>query len=120
MNCMKCGREMNTEQTFCPLCLEGMEAYPVRPGTVIQLPKRQESSVIRKVMPRRKPLTPEERIRRMRKRIQRLQLLLLACFLAIALLAYPYVKDLLDIHKALPGQEYTTITTEPTVETQSP
>ena len=117
MKCMKCGREMNTEQTFCPLCLEGMEAYPVRPGTVIQLPRRQEPSSIRKVIPRRKPLTPEERIRRMRKRILRLQLLLLVCILAIVLLAYPYAKSLMNIHKALPGQEYTSITsTEATVE----
>ena len=120
MNCMKCGREVKNEQSFCPLCLEGMEAYPVRPGTVVQLPKRQEPSPLRKVMSRRKPLTPEQRIQRMRKRILRLQLLLLACFIAIGLLVYPYVMDLLDIHRILPGQEYTTITSTEAVETQSP
>ena len=37
MKCLKCGRE--TDQTFCDQCREEMDRCPVRPGTIIQLPK---------------------------------------------------------------------------------
>ena len=39
MKCLKCGRE--TDQTFCDQCREEMDRCPVRPGTIIQLPKER-------------------------------------------------------------------------------
>ena len=33
MNCMKCGREIPEQQTFCDVCLEVMSQYPVNPHT---------------------------------------------------------------------------------------
>ena len=53
MNCLKCGRETSSEQCFCQDCLLDMEKYPVKPGTVIQLPKRREGSASRKNTKRR-------------------------------------------------------------------
>lgn len=40
MNCLKCGREIQQSQVFCPACQEVMQNYPVKPGTVIHLPQR--------------------------------------------------------------------------------
>lgn len=39
MACLKCGRD--TEEMFCESCREKMKEYPVRPGTVVQLPNRE-------------------------------------------------------------------------------
>lgn len=48
MKCLKCGRE--TDQTFCEACRAEMEKYPVKPGTIVLLPK--ERTPIRKPSPR--------------------------------------------------------------------
>ena len=48
MNCMKCGRETDDNNVFCQNCLLEMEKYPVQPGSVVLLPRRKESSVVRK------------------------------------------------------------------------
>ena len=61
MDCMKCGRETEHENVFCPDCLTEMEKYPVRPDTVVLLPRRRESSIIKKV-PKRHTITAEEQI----------------------------------------------------------
>ena len=37
MKCVKCGRD--TDQTFCESCRDDMARYPVKPGTIVQLPK---------------------------------------------------------------------------------
>jgi len=107
VNCMKCGRDIEPEQVFCAQCLADMEKYPVRPGTAVQLPRRQETPLYRKVYPKRRPPTPEEQIRRLRKNIRRLWGCLIACFVIIALLIYPFVRELIDSQKQLPGQNYT-------------
>ena len=38
--CLKCGKKPAQHAVFCNECLEVMERYPVKPGTVIHLPKR--------------------------------------------------------------------------------
>ena len=41
MNCLKCGKEIEHDQVFCPECLAQMEQYPVKPGIVVQLPSQK-------------------------------------------------------------------------------
>ena len=48
MSCMKCGRDTEEGRTFCAECMEDMEKYPVRPGTVVRLPERQDVPVEKK------------------------------------------------------------------------
>ena len=48
MNCLKCGRETRQSQVFCDACLEVMQNYPVKPGTVIHLPNREAYSTEKK------------------------------------------------------------------------
>lgn len=65
MNCMRCGRECENQDVFCPECLEYMAQHPVKPGTVINLPKRSN----RPRPARKRENTPEEQIRWLEKRL---------------------------------------------------
>lgn len=39
--CLKCGKKTEEHSVFCSECLAVMERYPVKPGTVVHLPRRQ-------------------------------------------------------------------------------
>lgn len=41
MNCIRCSKETEENQVFCNECLKDMERHPVKPGTPIQLPNRE-------------------------------------------------------------------------------
>lgn len=85
MNCMKCGRETVEGQVFCNACLEEMEKYPVKPGTLIRLPCHREEPALKKNHVRkRNPPSPEEQIKSLKKTVRRL---IAAVLLLIALLA---------------------------------
>jgi len=109
MNCMKCGREIEEDQVFCIDCLKDMEKYPVRPGTAVHLPKRPTYSPIRRAMPKRKTIPPEEMVKKQRKLIRRLSVALAVFALLSALLAYPAVVHLLESEDSLIGQNYSVI-----------
>ena len=107
MNCMKCGRETAAEQVFCEDCLLEMEKHPVKPGTVVLLPRRSTAAAPRKVSKRR-GLTPEEQVKVLKKRVRILVIALLLCIAVIAAMAYPTVQYLTgDRHKV--GQNYNTV-----------
>lgn len=38
--CLKCGKTASGKAVFCRECLEVMDRYPVRPGTVVHIPVR--------------------------------------------------------------------------------
>lgn len=59
MYCIKCGREIETG-VFCTACIDQMSQYPVKPGTVVQLPYRAPETALKKSAARKKPPTPEE------------------------------------------------------------
>lgn len=42
MNCIRCAKETENNQPFCPECQADMERHPVAPGTPIQLPVKVE------------------------------------------------------------------------------
>ena len=111
MNCMKCGRETQSGQVFCPSCLEDMSAYPVKPGTPVSIPKRPQKKAPEPV----KKDKPEETIFRLRKsiRIWRFTALILFLLLAasVSLLGWHYATT--DHGGFSIGQNYST-------ETQSP
>lgn len=111
MNCMKCGREIAAEEAFCPICLELMEKCPVRPDVVIQLPNRQESPV-KKAPGRKRSLSPEEQILKLKKRNRLLiiLLLLLTCItIVLALLSIDALREL-DVQRYR-GKNYFTVET---------
>ena len=106
MNCLKCGRETAAEQIFCLECQAEMEKYPVKPGTVVQLPQRKENPSPRRV--KRRSQTSEEHIRQLQKRIRTLSLLLFLSALVIVALLIPTIEHLTEEHY-LPGQNYSSM-----------
>lgn len=110
MYCMKCGREVEDGQVFCLDCQLEMEEYPVRPGTVVLLPKRTESSFIKKAPTKRRIApTPEEQIRSLKIRLRIVTVLLTVTLVLLAVLIYPTAKVLLEQQQFRPGQNYTSI-----------
>lgn len=84
MHCMKCGREIEEQQVFCPDCLAYMAQNPVRPGTLVRLPHRSTTVLTKKRFSiRRRDLAPEEQVIRQRSIIRRLALVLAAAILLL-------------------------------------
>lgn len=112
MNCMKCGRETVGTDVFCAECLEEMEKYPVRPGTVVQLPRRREEPVVKKSHSRRKASPPpEEQVKRLKKLVRRMNIALVVLFLLLLAAGHFAGKYLMDATaELLPGQNYNAIT----------
>ena len=108
MNCIKCGRETAGEDVFCQECLTEMDKYPVQPGTVVLLPRRKESSSVKKAAKRHTP-SPEEQIAVLRNRISILVLLLVISIAAIALMFKPTMHYVQDEHYEI-GQNYSSVT----------
>jgi NMD protein affecting ribosome stability and mRNA decay len=108
MNCMKCGRETENEQVFCQDCLQIMEKYPVRPGTVVLLPRRRESTIKKSI--KRYTIPADEEIKILRKRLAVLWFALVMCIAAILMMINPTLHYALDKHVEV-GQNYSTVTT---------
>ena len=110
MFCLKCGKETEEKAVFCQHCLSEMEKYPVKPDVKFFLPKATAPAVAKKAPSRRKVLTSEERISRMKKAIQWLCILLsvavLSLALSVALLMDSFSSE--DPQTAI-GQNYGTI-----------
>ena len=106
MYCAKCGREIKENTVFCDKCLAVMERYPVRPGTSIQLPQRAPSAA-KKATPKKKKLSPEERVVRQRRTIRWLSAAL-ACTILMLGLSIALLMDLLPEEEATVtiGQNY--------------
>ena len=79
MKCMKCSRDAEPGEVFCPQCLRSMAAAPVKPGTPVTIPKRPK-----RVAPAiSKKQQQEEMEALLRKKIRRFQVL--SAVLAVAL-----------------------------------
>ncbi len=106
MICMKCGREAETDQSFCKECLKEMEQYPVRPNVVVQIPNRPAPQ--KKTYQRR--ITPEEQAQNLRKTCRRLRIALtITVLLALAAgaLGGHFFLELRDWRNL--GQNYSTV-----------
>lgn len=112
MNCLKCGRKMEEGRVFCTDCLVQMEKFPVKPGTAVILPNRNEPTSVRKASLRFHPtLTLEEQLRQLKRRIHRLTLALTIMLLLFAALAF-YTGHLLRAQsQPRRGQNYSSVTT---------
>ena len=114
MNCMKCGREIEEDQAFCPYCLVDMESYPVKPGTVILLPNQQvQTTAPKKTVIQHKPqLPPEEQLPVLKRKLWALRALSVLLILLLTVLGYITSRIIteLDIQRLL-GQNYSTVET---------
>lgn len=114
MSCLKCGRETPADAVFCEDCRLEMAKYPVRPGTVIQLPRRQESAAVKKA-PRKRTIPLEDQVKILKKWVRILVVSLLVAVAVAAALAFPAIQHLQE-RRAKLGQNYSSIvvTTVPT------
>lgn len=71
MQCLKCGRETQGKDVFCPQCLEVMAQCPVKPGTVVNIPQRAPS---KKPPSGKKQAKPEIILARLNQSIKRLRI----------------------------------------------
>lgn len=112
MQCLKCGREIPSEQVFCPACLTEMEKYPVKPGTVVNIPRRPSQSPAKKAPGHRYPAVPmEEQVQKLKKRVTVLIFALILALAVIAGLCWLGVKQYFSQeNKLLPGQNYSSVT----------
>ena len=110
MYCLKCGREVNEDKVFCPDCVAVMEQYPVKPGTVVLLPKRREGGTVNRTTARRKNLSPEEVIRKLRRKSVALLVAWLVTFLALCAMSVPGITHILEDNHFGLGQNYSVIT----------
>lgn len=84
MNCMRCGKETTGNNVFCPECLAEMEKYPVKPGTVIQIPVRSAEPEPRKPARRKKEPPIEVQLASMRSLVRNLTAMVIASVTALA------------------------------------
>ena len=111
MYCMKCGREVEEGQVFCLDCQKEMAKYPVRPGTVVLLPKREDAHFPKKSQAKRRSgPTPEEQIKSLKRRLRVVTALLLVSLTLLAVLIYPTARVLLEERNLRPGQNYNAVT----------
>lgn len=111
MKCMKCGREIQESQVFCQDCLLEMEKHPIKPGTVVQLPRRVETTGTKKLHSRRRGnVSPEEQVKLLKKRVRILTIALIAAIALLVALAFPTVEHLMEKNEILPGQNYSAVT----------
>lgn len=89
-------------------CQLEMQRYPVRPGTVVQLPSRKEE-ITPKKSPRKKIVSPEEQVDKLKKQVRTLWLSLILVSILAAALSVPTYQHWKEGQKKI-GQNYTTIT----------
>ena len=115
MKCIKCGRE--TDQTFCEKCRAEMEKYPVKPGTIVLLPKERPAN--KKPQPRHQATPPEEKLRSQRRTIRRLSRAVAVLLVLLVLTGIAIVQLVEKSAKPAVGQNYSTVT-KPTGESTLP
>ena len=100
MNCLRCGREIQEERVFCAACLETMKAYPIKPGTAVQIPDRHHLEMD-KPLPRLRVI-PEEQVPQLRRTIRILIGTIIALSLVLSATAWLLVRSL-DSTEYIPG-----------------
>lgn len=109
MNCMKCGREVQSEQAFCESCMTAMQDYPVRADVAVQLPVRKNTPAAKGQNPRRRIAPSEqEQIRRLKLRVRRLWTALALVLVVLVILACFTANHLLRDRRPQRGQNYST------------
>lgn len=123
MTCLKCGRE--TDQTFCESCREVMERYPVKPGTIVQLPKDRSAAYTRRSQSWRTMVTPEMQIENQKQTIRRLTVVVFVLSILLLIAGFALFRALGRSGQPPVGQNYSTVTkntesvTDPTIGTEA-
>ena len=105
MYCMKCGREVEDGQVFCPECLGLMEREPIPIRSSVKIPSQPPKS--NKI--RRPALHYEEEVRRLEKAGERLRIWVILLAMSTILLAMAvYHKEVTQAVEDM-GKNYTIV-----------
>ena len=105
MYCMKCGREVEGGQVFCPKCLEQMEQDPIAIGTPVKIPSQPSRSN----STRRPTVHLEEDLKRLERSCDRLRIWVILLAMATVLLAMAaYYKEVAHVVEDL-GKNYSIV-----------
>ena len=107
MKCMRCGASINAGAVFCDDCLADMEKHPVKPGTPINLPRREKQQTVKRS--KRRVRKPEDQLTALRRLVVWLMALIVLLTLALTASIYMLTNqpDQSDGNR-LPGQNYGT------------
>ncbi len=83
MSCLKCGKDTQDRNVFCPDCLQVMRAYPVKPGTAIHILRREPLSAEKRQPSRRRVIPAEEQLPLLHRTIRRLYAVIFVLFLLL-------------------------------------
>ena len=114
MYCLRCGRDTVDQHVFCDLCRQDMEAYPVKPGTAIHLPRRNTAAAAPKKSRRKKTVTPEEQVLRLKRSLRRVRVLASVLFLLLVLAGGALYYAFIHWDDPGIGRNYTIDTTQQT------
>ena len=89
MYCLKCGNETENDQVFCNHCTEIMEQYPVKPGTIVRIPRRAANPALKK-QSRRKTLGLDEQVVHLKIAVRTLTAILGAALILLGIFAWLY------------------------------
>ena len=105
MYCMKCGREVEGEQAFCPDCLVRMEQEPIPMNASIKIPRQPP----RNNRPRRPAVHLEEEVRRLERANERMRIWVILLAMSTLLLAMAvYHKEVVQVVEDL-GKNYSIV-----------
>ena len=108
MYCMKCGRDAKEGQVFCESCLQIMDQHPVKPDTVVYLPRRNPASTPKKT--RKRVIPPEEQVIALKKRSRKLTLWLVLSLLllgiSLTVLTLQLLPEETDLETQIPTSTY--------------
>ena len=105
MNCMKCGREVDDGQVFCPECLELMAQEPIKISVPVHLPQQPP----KRTSSRRPVIHLEEEVHRLETANDRMRIWIILLTMASLLLTMAlYHKEIGVVADEL-GKNYSTV-----------
>ncbi len=106
MTCVKCGREIPEDQSFCEKCLAAMDVHPIPENVAIRLPQRTEAPP--RKQPKKRGIPLEVQVKQLNKLLRIQSIVLILAAILIALMIPITVTHLMEEHYEV-GQNYTAI-----------
>ena len=107
MYCMKCGREVEDGQVFCPECLDLMKLEPIPIRSSVKIPRQPSKNS----KARRPAIHYEEEVRRLEKTNERLRIWVILLAMSTILLAMAmYHREVVQVVEDL-GKNYSIVET---------
>ncbi len=113
MGCLKCGRKTENNQVFCPACQEVMRQHPIKPGTIVHIPRRSAPTSDKTASETQWETTPAGQVDRLRRSVRWLTAAIVVLSLLLCITAGMLIRTLLhSANQSAIGRNYTTSQTD--------